>query len=227
MNKVFEMLKKAIFLIIGFLAVFMCLLAINTLLNFKVAETTLKYLEVLVWPTVVLLIVLFFQEELRHLIRNVSALRGPGGIEATISQPEPSKETPEISEELKRDGVAELRSMDVDKSELINRLVSLQVALHFERTYNFIFGSQIRLLESLERLGFSGQTYENIAAIYQSERATHAVFHSYPLRDYLGFLENAGLVGIVSETGRRLVKITPMGIDFLEYMRAMRYPVKP
>lgn len=227
MYKFFERLKKLCSLAVWPLAVFVLLLVICTLLNFETAEVTLRYLEVLVWPIVALIIVLLFQEELKGLVRNVVALRVPGGFEAKISQQKPPEETPEISNELKKGGVAELRKTGVDESELMNRVASLQVALHFERTYNLIFGSQIRLLESLERAGPSGRTYEDVVSGYQSEGVTSIFLSSYPLKDYLGFLEVSGLVRTVDEAGRRSVEITPMGMGFLGYTRALRYPVKP
>ncbi len=190
-------------------------------------ELVVESISRLALPCVILIIFLSLRNEIKMLINRINAIKWPGVVELRAEQQKPSEEIPSIGDNLKKDKVAKLERVDTSKNDLINQLASLQVALHFERTYNLIFGSQIRLLEGLERLGSSGENYENMAATYQNEQATYAISHSYPLRNYLGFLENAGLVKIISNANRRKVSITPMGVDFLEYIRTMRYPVKP
>ena len=179
-------------------------------------------------PSAVLVIFFSLRDEIKRLISRIVAIKWPGGVELRTEQQKPSKALPKvISPEAKREKIREIEKSSIQTADLVNQVATLRVVLHFERTYRLIFGSQIRLLERLERLGSLGQTYENIASTYQSERAVSATLYSYPLAHYLGFLENTGLIKTVGGTDRRAVKVTPVGVDFLEYIRAMKYPVKP
>ena len=94
----------------------------------------------------------------------------------------------------------------------------------FERAYQAIYGSQIKIIEDLRRLGPSGLVYEGVAAYYQQTRLMYPALNSYPLDQYLGFLVNSGLIEISnSSENKRICKITSFGIDFLEYIEVLNY----
>lgn len=182
-----------------------------------------EYIKTLSWPVVVLFMFLILLREIKNLINRINYIKWPGGPEINTKQTKPSKEIPKISEETENKKLEEIKKSSQDKEELLNQVVILQIALHFERTYNLIFGSQIRLLENLRKYGSVGMKYEDVAAYYQGVLVTYPYMVSYHLTQYLDFLVGAKLVEVTQQGDNRVVKIVPLGIDFLEYLEGLNY----
>lgn len=102
---------------------------------------------------------------------------------------------------------------------LIRNLAFAQVEGWFERTYRLIFGSQIKLLRSLNATD-SENTMESLAGYYGAIKNKHPEFYKdYNLREYLGFLSESGLIKKTDET----YEITTLGSDFLSLLSIAKY----
>lgn len=88
---------------------------------------------------------------------------------------------------------------------------------HYERVYRQLFGTQLGLLQLLDlhRVGYA--KFE-IGEIYKK----NPISASYPLENYLGFLENNKLIQFnqISNT----YQITPIGQSFLKYLSDNQIP---
>jgi len=85
--------------------------------------------------------------------------------------------------------------------------------MYFNKTYNNIYGSQIRILQRLNASVF--ETKETLRSFYDDAcRAFPNVYESYSYDDYLKFLF---INGLIFEEGKS-IKITILGKDFLTYM---------
>lgn len=201
-------------------------------------ELLLKYLEVLTWPVLVLIVCRLFKNEVGGLINRIAGGKLPGGFEfnSPPNQSPPNENVPkEIKESValrkkknkkKEKIIISPTTLDLQQqvSALLSQIAGLQTALIFERIYQNIFGSQIKLLDELRLRGLSGASYEDIAAYYQQIKVKWPNLNSYPLEEYLNYLKNAGLVELFSDGAQRKYKITPLGIDFLEYIEKLKYP---
>jgi len=200
-------------------------------------ELTLRYLDVFIWPITALIIAFFFRAEVRSLINRISSAELPGGVKLSLppSQKLPTKDIEEIKESVgqrKEEGAREssfaegsvtLKTLQEQIKVLLEQIAALQTALVFERVYQNIFGSQIKLLDALREVGVQGILYENVAAFYQATRKTWSTLSSYSLNQYLNYLVNAGLVEIIQEGVTKKCKITSQGVDFLEYIEKLNY----
>ena len=192
----------------------------------------LELAKVLIWPVFASLFAFnFFRSEIKGLLNRIQSAKLPGGIEVLLpgKQKLPQKNTPNKiggsvknkKEEIKREISADNSQTQVN--ELLNQLATYQVALIFERGYQSIYGSQIKLLDILRLRGQEGLSYEDLAAFYQQTRLTWPTLNSYSLNSYLGYLLNIGLAEKIFTDSKTYIKITPMGIDFLEYIEQLNY----
>jgi hypothetical protein len=99
-------------------------------------------------------------------------------------------------------------------ADVITEFIQTYNAYFFERTYNNIFGSQIRVLEHLLAKGEEGETYVGLYAFYaESWTGTTLQF-----AQYLGFLKSSNFIRYDGDPIH--VRITPYGVDFLSYIKA-------
>ena len=178
-----------------------------------------------------------YRNELRRLINRIQGGKLPGGFEfqSSLSQKEPDTTVPSDIEESVDVKKIELEKkyQDVTRTKeelqkqvenLVTQVAGLQTALLFERIYQTIFGSQIRLLEELRLKGTVGACYEDTSAYYEQIRMQWPTLNSYALESYLNYLVNSGLIELFLEGGRRKYRITGLGINFLEYIKKLNYP---
>jgi hypothetical protein len=199
-------------------------------------EIILKFIETLIWPLVVIVGVYLFRNEFRGLINRIQGGKLPGGIEfqSLPSQKEPDTSIPSSVEE-----TIDAKRMELEKKyeemsytgetlqkqvdDLITQIAGLETALFFERTYQTIFGSQIKLLEELRLRGTIGIYYEDIAAYYEQIKKQWPSLNSYALESYINHLTNSSLIELFFEENKRKYRITAFGIDFLEYIQKLNY----
>lgn len=202
-------------------------------------QLLLKYTEVLAWPILGLYLIRIFREEIRNLLNRIKSAQFPGGTRVDLlpRQEELSKEIPpEIRESAEKKEGEIRKARDTTSAEnlsvedlqqqvdvLLSELAELRTALDFERIYQYIFGSQIALLDVLRANGGAGILYEEIAAYYQRVRAKWPALKYYTLEKYLSYLLGPSLVQYHLEERKRKYTITPYGIDFLEYIEKLRY----
>lgn len=237
MKKILSASLKLIKIAFPFILFFGILLFIVKFLSNSLANKILDYLKVIIWPFVVLIFVFSFKTNIAKFIDEISELNIFGNMakrdQPTLTQNPPHEDVPEVikesaelkTEEIKKEIKTKTTAEDQDnqKKILILQVAELQTALLFERIYNIIFGSQIKLLESLIINGSAGILYEDIAAYYQGVKAKWPNLNSYPLENYLGYLMNSGLIILFSEGIQKKYKVTPLGIDFIEYINKLNY----
>ncbi len=202
-------------------------------------DTLKEFLNILKWPLVVFGVVLLFRKSIQSLIKNIKTLKTPGGLEAEIkeqvlaNQKREDKPTTvsivkQPGEFEKAKGAIQLTPVmqeyanrireDTRKSTLpiheqtelgIMAIANLAVSVDYWRIYNFIFGSQFKVLHTA-----------NSALIKKADAITHFttvqkmypdVFKESDFETYISFLTTHVLIGIKDDT----YFITVKGKDFL------------
>jgi hypothetical protein len=105
---------------------------------------------------------------------------------------------------------------------LHHHLALALIFLEFERHYRLIFGSQLRLLQTLSST--PGMELSEIEAFFFLPiKQTHSAFYvNYTFEQWLEYLREAGLVQI---TGKK-VFITDKGKEFLKFLIQFGYPIE-
>ncbi|MDD3735060.1 MAG: hypothetical protein PHO31_01115 [Candidatus Pacebacteria bacterium] len=192
-------------------------------------ELILEFIKIIIWPGLISIFIFKFKNEIKGLINRIVSAEFPGGIKVNLplEQKTPDKNIPEEikdSIEIKKEfSDKELNDLQRQINVLLSQINTLRTALIFERIYQTIFGSQINLLEELRLKGTNGVFYEDIAAYYQQIRIKWPDLNSYPLENYLNYLINSGLVEVFFDNEKKKCRITPLGIDFLEYIKKLNY----
>jgi len=187
----------------------------------KIAEIILQYLQVFLgWPVIILILgIIFFKwfkEPISDFFRRL--VKGEAyGVRVEASSPlEQQKEAKQIPQLQSQDEIE--RYIQEHPKEIIEEYIKLLKGYWFERVFNLIFGTQIRLLEYLSKKGTSGEKYINLVGFYDEyvKRSGVAIAQ---IGDYFRFLEAMKLIEYVSEGSELSVKITPFGVDFLSYIK--------
>jgi hypothetical protein len=102
--------------------------------------------------------------------------------------------------------------------QVSNAYIQLYQAYEFERILHAIYGTQLNLLEHLERR-VEGVSYASLAAFYSYFKERWKLLSTAvppQMEVYLGFLKSKHLIEYVGED---IVRITPDGSQFLSYIR--------
>jgi len=208
-----------------------------TLFDMDEARLIKDYIDVLIYPAVILLVVGIFRRPLERLIDRVQSGKGFGVEFETASPPQSRDAVPDTvpptnpapnggvavdvasREQMERRSPVEILSRPRDAE--VSR-EALEAALNFERIYRSIYGSQIALLKFLARAevrahGAVRSTLENFYTYAKSNGAkTTASGREYGWDDYIGFLANNRLVSY--DPSQERAQITPRGMTFLHYL---------
>ncbi|MEK7611230.1 MAG: hypothetical protein AAB486_02510 [Patescibacteria group bacterium] len=197
----------------------------------------LDYTKAITWPFIVSCSLIYFRSSIRNLIAGIKSIKGPGDTQIDIGDQieEQNKKTKELQEEdlnksvdtnlnkIKDEYEEKIKSLGDNERKLQNELANTQVYLGFERIYNFIFGSQIRLLEFLNRVTHLTNTGQN--GFFQGLQNQYPIHKNYNIGDYLSFLFNSGLIANDEEGN---IMITNTGKAFLSYIEILKYSkIKP
>lgn len=187
----------------------------------KIAEIILQYLQVFLgWPVIILILgIIFFKwfkEPISDFFRRL--VKGEAyGVRVEASSPlEQQKEAKQIPQLQSQDEIE--RYIQEHPKEIIEEYIKLLRGYWFERVFNLIFGTQIRLLEYLSKKGSSGEKYINLVGFYDEyvKRSGVAIAQT---GDYFRFLEDMKLIEYVGEGSELTVRINPFGVDFLSYIK--------
>ena len=97
---------------------------------------------------------------------------------------------------------------------LVQHLALYQLYYAAERIYRVIFGSQIRILKSLNLYGPT--RISEIQAVYENAKNEFPkAYEAYPFPAYLNFLKTSNLAGTSDEI---MYSITPLGKAFLQWI---------
>lgn len=198
----------------------------------SVAEIVLRVLEaVLSWPVAALVVGLVFlkrfERAISDFIRRVVRAEAYGArVEA--SRPEEQTREADAAQDLPRQDDIR-RYISDNPGEVLAAYERAVRGFTFERAYNLIYGSQLELLEHLESLGSTGEDYVNLVP-YFNEFRERSQLESAQFATYLSFLLTLEFIESVGAGNDLRMKITPLGIDFLNYIRAeygSTYKFKP
>ena len=227
---------KGVFIIIGyslFLFVFgitfyaLFIYVLNNISN-ETAKNILEYIRVLVWPLVMLIFSFIFKENISKFIDGIKEGKAPGGFEFKVNhqlenqESEPPKEgglninSPQF-ETILLEKEKQIGALENNSTQLTDRLARAEIELDFEKIYNYIFASQIELLQRINN-------FENVSLEYAKEyffniRNTAPIFNQWDLIKYLSYLSTTGLI-LLDQTH---FKITQKGKVFLMYLTVQNY----
>ena len=180
----------------------------------------LEYLKVLLsWPPIVavlvILIVKRFQIPITALLTRIRSLRGLGTEvqlgEAAAQQAEAAKKPAGETEDL-------LNQNSSDPVRARAEILRLWRLYNFERWFNVIFGTQMRLLEHLRLVGKAGEKVTELDKFYIEHQQSAGDVQS-TLTNYFDFLRQTGLIEGFTDGDLPKVRLTEDGILFLAYIR--------
>jgi hypothetical protein len=97
---------------------------------------------------------------------------------------------------------------------LIGLLAAASVLIQFEQIYNFIFGSQIRLLKSLNEVVGQGLPQQNVMLYFEEVKLLTEQLADWSFDQYMAFLHGRSLVALTNQT----YHITNLGVELLIWM---------
>jgi hypothetical protein len=202
--------------------------------NTELISNLIKFVDVLKWPLLILIIVLIFKKNLLELISKVKKI-GHGGTAVEIEQQTVAiklekrpisnidkalglfrEETISFfSDAVLQETDIETYKSDKEKTEhLLNYSIALYIIKHYDMIYNAIYGSQLQILQQLNSNN-SNENMETIKRFYDFAAEDYPKFYNnYSFEEYINFLISFSL--IIEEKGK--VKITILGLDFLKYL---------
>ena len=191
------------------------------------------------WPVVVVMVaivaIVICRAEVRDFIKRMYSISATG-VKATRQNPQivssntgsgPALASPDFTRQLSATVdpyvldqrvntiYAEFDSRGIGpghrEEHLIPLLAAALIRESWERTYLWIFGTQMRLLQKLNESP-QGLTEEEVRDIYQTGTSQYPeVYRAYPFENWIAFMDAAPLT--TKEIGRYL--ITPYGRGFL------------
>ena len=175
----------------------------------------------LTWPVVTLIIVIIFKNAISSFLKRLVKGEGPGGWKFEASSP--SQQSQKIKEAPQPQTDSEIEAfVSKNPKAMLEEYKRTFNGYWFERSYNLIYGTQISLLENLERKGSEGDKYINLTPFY-NDFLRRSRFTNTQMADYLKFLKDAHFIEYTGEGVDIVVKITPYGVDFLSYIK-VQYP---
>jgi len=210
----------------------------------KILELSVKILGVISWPIITLIIFLILREPLKNFINNIKKIGyGGAGIETehTSKQKDDeekspiellskgasnkdldkainlfSKETIELfANAVKSETMLDSFQKLEEKQEILFKYSQvIYLIMHFNKIYNSIYGSQLRLLQRLN--SSLNENKETIKGFYDYAKSTFPkTYEGYTYDNYLDYLSSFNL--IIVENGNT-INITILGRDFLKYI---------
>lgn len=121
-----------------------------------------------------------------------------------------------IEQKIKSDLQEKKLSISGRTNKFLINLAAIHITIaHFEKTHNFIFGSQIFLLKKLNEMSDQGRPEEYIRAYFEQIKPSFPKeLSAWTMEQYLGFLLEQSLIAKQNNTYR----ITDTGIEFLMWM---------
>jgi len=199
-----------------------------------------EIVEILAWPSVVLVIALVaifrFRPDLANLIQRIKRL-GKAGLETYEAQPsQPGDEKKAIDEflctfdnPLLLDGeqiiLKDLKerkleaALDREKA-LVRSLASAHIIHQFERVYGLLWARQLELLRFLNAREGGADIADLVVFYEMGKKDFPAVHENYPFDKWLGFLESVNFVAKHDSH----VFISVAGREFLKYLVATGKP---
>lgn len=183
----------------------------------------LKYIQVLRWPVLILLLVIMFKNEISKLVTDKTFSLKAFGLELQgnlVSQAQSSIKTDALTDQKYQKQIDQLveshKIITGTNEDLKKQLTTKELELQFEQIYNLIFGTQFALLEYLTNNN-GCISYDSIISQFLNNNFS---FNDDFFAKFLGFLVNYNLIELDSY---KQIKITDKGRVFVYYIRRIRH----
>jgi hypothetical protein len=194
----------------------------------KNEEIILQCLQIVFdWPLVAIISIFLFRKQISDFVSRL--IRGKIGIfsaEAT-----PPKQEKVIVENNEKNPLIQM--MKDDPENAYHEILKLYEDYFYERSFNIIYGTQINLLDHLNKKPDKSEKYNFIFVKFYCKHLGKKPKITKPYNQYLDFLEINKFIEILNAdktNNEKILKITPSGIKFLSYIKAHypeRYKNKP
>ena len=191
----------------------------------EVARLVLDFVRVLVsWPVITLILGIYFLHNFKESVNDFFRRFVEGeayGVKVKAATPsDQRKEVKDAQQftnlnDVERHIVENPKAVIVEYQKLLN-------GFRWERAFNLIYGTQLKLLEYLEQKGSAGDKYVNLLPFY-NEFVRRSKLSATQYADYLGFLRDSQFIELSGPDNDLVVKITPYGVDFFSYLKG-QYP---
>jgi hypothetical protein len=189
----------------------------------------------LAWPVVVMSALLIFRTRINQLLERVIKV-GPKGFEAAPPVKQgagtglvlvaPSA-ADKLLEEFDNKLLVEAEKVITDfldnhhvaeperQKVLIRYLAAVSISQRFERTWYWIWGSQLKMLDALNSIKPNGLSAESLNKFYENGKNTSPeLYTNYTFDQWLTFLKTWVLV----REDNGIIRITLAGEEFLKYL---------
>ncbi len=191
------------------------------------AELLLRWADILVrsleyilsWPVAILIVGLCFfykfKLAIEGFLNRMTEATFPGGCIKAINPQEQQQVETLINPKNEQEWILWVKQ---NPEQMHKYCVEISNQLKYERIMNIIYGTQIRLLENLEKKSKYGESIQNLQSYYvEFQRLGNN--HITRFDEYLGFLQASNLI----EIKENMAILTTVGQNFLIYIRSI-YP---
>ena len=202
----------------------------------EINSIIIDYLATLKWVLLAIVIFLFFKRPISNLLKRIRKYNPKTQelefyrLEKQSDIKEKSKEAEKEIEDLK---IYKEKAIEYEKKiklwkkdkivkELKNKIALKDIIINFEKIYNTIFGSQIKLLVFLLQSAPKGIDISVINSTYQNVQNKNYILKKWTINDYLRFLFTEDLIDV--SQGKYI--ITNKGEVFLNYIKHSGYTLE-
>ncbi len=213
--------------------------------HINLLQEIVSIIQILAWPLVVLIIFLILKTPIKNFINRI---KGIGYKDTHIDAGLPTKQegdtpieklskdksnasidkilnlfAPETVKSLKEAVIKEsdlntFKTPDEREQVLLSYSQVIYLIMHFNKIYNIIYGSQIRILQRLNASVF--ETKDTLRPFYDDAKSAFPkMYESYSYDSYINFL----LINFLIIEEGKSIKITILGKDFLKYIVESSY----
>jgi len=191
----------------------------------KIEEIVLQYLQVVLnWPLFAIISIFLFKKQISDFLSRL--IKGKvGGLSVEASPPKQEKVI--IENDKKNRGI---QIIEDNPKNAYEEFLKLYEEYFFERSFNIIYGTQIHLLEHLDKKPDKSEKYNFLFIKFYLKHLGTKPKTKKPYNQYLDFLEINKFIEIINVNNEKILKITPSGIKFLSYIKTYypeRYKNKP
>lgn len=188
--------------------------------------TVLSFLQILLnWPVLVSFIILIFifkfDKQIKDFLsRLVKAKANRSGFSLESSPPKQEKVIVENDKK-----ITMVKMIENNPKKAHKEFLKLYEEYFFERSFNTIFGTQINLLEHLDKKPDKSEKYNFLFVKFYFKHLGRKPKTKEPYNKYLNFLEDSKFIKILNMNNEKIVEITSIGTKFLVYIKT-RYSTK-
>lgn len=210
----------------------------------EVVSIIMEFFRIIVWPSVTIIVFYYLRQPLKKLVQDIRRIKygetsieleqrtnqvtnidsqemvgltsGKSNIPISKALDSYSEETTKMSEKIVKEKLG-YDKLNTDEERITALLVYAKVSLFYNQMmqiYNFIYGSQIKLMQ---KLNADGQVQkEKVKSYYEmAKEVWMEAYKDYSFDQYLFFLQNYNLITI---SQNEILSITYFGKDFLRFL---------